>query len=374
MLAYGRCGKRWEVPWAASCGAVERHTPEWVPGAFAAYHPVAFSWILGGLVDHACTAAAAAGDEAKLAAAAVPPPSPPSSTTAGGKGGTGGTGGGKEASRGSPLRGHILPVLRELVAAPLGIPPGEVFIGRFPVTDDYRLARIETMAPEALAALRRPPGIAEAAGPLRRAGGLVRWLELHVAAAVEGPFLAWFCGLPWFRRVCLPSSNGQCSGRAVGRIFGALANGGAVFTSFDFGGAGGGGGGSDGKKKGGVATNERVVEAETVRLVRDRLKASHEGPPLPNQHPDGDYPDIRARLSCGYFPWACPDLHGKAGADGTVLNHEGMGGSMVYADAESGLAVCILKNVYEPLSALSGSISPDACEIAAQIRAEFGVE
>ena len=50
-----------------------------------------------------------------------------------------------------------------------------------------------------------------------------------------------------------------------------------------------------------------------------------------------------------------------------------MGGCCVFADPNSGLSVCILKSVYEPLSALGGSISPDACEIAAQIRGGLGL-
>ena len=123
------------------------------------------------------------------------------------------------------------------------------------------------------------------------------------------------------------------------------------------------------------------MSPDALRRVRDRVASSIDPagpPPLANKHPDGDYGAAapRARLSCGFFPWASPDLHGRAGSGGTAtaLNHEGMGGSMAYADPETGLAICVLKNVYEPLSVLSGSISPDACEIAAQIRQELGIE
>ena len=46
---------------------------------------------------------------------------------------------------------------------------------------------------------------------------------------------------------------------------------------------------------------------------------------------------------------------------------------MVAADPASGLAVCVLKNVYEPLCVLGGSVSPDVCDLAAIIREAFGV-
>ena len=79
-----------------------------------------------------------------------------------------------------------------------------------------------------------------------------------------------------------------------------------------------------------------------------------------------------ARLSCGWFPWATVELHGKAAAR-HVLNSEGMGGSVAWADPSSGLAVAILRSVYEPLSALGGSISPDAVEMAAAVREGLGL-
>lgn len=45
----------------------------------------------------------------------------------------------------------------------------------------------------------------------------------------------------------------------------------------------------------------------------------------------------------------------------------------MYADPASGLSICVLKNVYEPLCVLGGSVSPDVCEITATIRAAFAV-
>ena len=66
------------------------------------------------------------------------------------------------------------------------------------------------------------------------------------------------------------------------------------------------------------------------------------------------------------------ELHGATAAR-HVLNAEGMGGSASWADPRTGLAVCIAKNVYEPLSALGGSISPDVIACAAELRLALGL-
>merc|ERR1712216_119082 len=142
---------------------------------------------------------------------------------------------------------------------------------------------------------------------------------------------------PWIRRICLPSSNGCFTARAVGRIFGALANGGSVVSPFA-------------NQKPTLSSVQRLCEASIIERLQGMVNNTS---PLPNTHPDSDDAQ-RARMSCGYFPWASPELHGKAGWNGTVLNHEGMGGCMVYADPQTGLAICIFKNVYEPLSGLGG--------------------
>jgi len=51
-----------------------------------------------------------------------------------------------------------------------------------------------------------------------------------------------------------------------------------------------------------------------------------------------------------------------------------MGGTAAWADPAEGLAVAVLKNVYEPLSALGGSISPDVVACATELRAALGLE
>jgi hypothetical protein len=44
-----------------------------------------------------------------------------------------------------------------------------------------------------------------------------------------------------------------------------------------------------------------------------------------------------------------------------------------WADPQTGLGVCVLKSVYEPLSALGGSISPDVVVLAAELRLALGM-
>jgi len=123
----------------------------------------------------------------------------------------------------------------------------------------------------------------------------------------------------------------------------------------------------------GKAAEDRFVSAAAVAALVARVRASQASPKLADDHPDGTFPDIKARETCGFFPWACPDLHGAAGARGAVLNHEGMGGCMAYADPDAGLSVVVLKNVYEPLAVIGGSVSPDVCELANAVRAGLGI-
>ena len=97
---------------------------------------------------------------------------------------------------------------------------------------------------------------------------------------------------------------------------------------------------------------------------------------VPSLHPDTGLRErldpLPARLSSGWFPWAWPELHGGQSAR-VVLNCEGMGGNASWADPVSGLGVCVLKSVYEPLSVLGGSVSPDVVRIAAEIRTALGL-
>jgi CubicO group peptidase (beta-lactamase class C family) len=43
----------WRRHWEAGISWIEEYEPEWVPGTRAAYHPMSYSWIVGGIVERA---------------------------------------------------------------------------------------------------------------------------------------------------------------------------------------------------------------------------------------------------------------------------------------------------------------------------------
>jgi len=122
--------------------------------------------------------------------------------------------------------------------------------------------------------------------------------------------------------------------RAVGRVFGSLANGGLV-EAFDPDTAGhsaaplvsghaagstlGGGGkkGSKADKHAAGGTTEgsgaskgcrpmaRFLSGAGLAAWFERVAASCDPStaPLPHAHPDGTFPELRARMTCGFFPW-----------------------------------------------------------------------
>jgi len=138
----------------------------------------------------------------------------------------------------------------------------------------------------------------------------------------------------WFGRICLPSSNGMVTARALGAVYGALANGGQL------------------------ADGTRILSAEVVAELR--RCAADEGQDV------GSFPP-GARLTCGFSPWLGAQVEANVGANNVgedagsggglgacgrldVLGHTGMGGCCAYADLSTGLAVCVLKNAFSPES------------------------
>jgi len=419
LWAWATSGRRWRAAWRTLVSATERASPAWEPGTFAAYHPISFSWILGGLMDSALKAphrsasdsTKPASDSTKLANA---------SSSAGQSAGQSlGVDLDESDPMGGPQPGSVSEAVRALVALPLGIPPSELLVGRAPVPGprkavgqaqgaesqsvDHLLAKLESAAAQVPSPGHWRKSQSFGGGGGGGGGGLTlkRWFELRVSAPLEGLLLALLLNAPFWRRLCLPSSNGLMTARAVGRVFGALANRGAAkpleqggkgsFAAFGTRGASRRSPAArragprereeeeEGEEEGGEE-EQRVVSAGCLAGVAARMRSSCDPAKPPEvrwEHPDGDEseaPGARARMSCGFFPWASEPLHGMCGRTGVVFNHEAMGGQMAYADPKSGLAVCVLKNSYEPLCVLGGSVSPDACEIAAAIRKALRVE
>mmetsp|Transcript_15693 Transcript_15693/g.29316 ORF Transcript_15693/g.29316 Transcript_15693/m.29316 type:complete len:424 (-) Transcript_15693:50-1321(-) len=286
--------------WSRMVREVENTPPSWPPGTFAAYHAVSFSWIMGGLIDSITE---------------------------------------------SPNPASIYDFLHTNLCDPLSIPRNDVHCGM--VNDDL-VNRIAATEPTPLTKkLRRSKGAQDEPGASRN-GSFSRWIQLNIIGPLEGSLVAGFIGLRSWRLQCLPGNNGCFTAAAIGKIFGALAN-------------------------GGEADGHRFVSENVCDSVRERIKGKHSDVKIKFDHPDGEYADSVARRSLGFFPWSSKDLHGEQYTDG-LFSTEGMGGSFAYADRENKLSIVVCKNVYEPLSVLGGSISSDSCDLAKTVRNYYGIK
>lgn len=146
---------------------VGRLTPEWSPGAWAAYHPVSWSWIVIGIC-HGCTGR------------------------------------------------HIRDVFVEDVATPLASTTC-MHLGVLPPQERRRVVRM--VRPSILQLWRSSAGAALST-LMRVVRVLVAYLEALIMTTIFNSRV--------FEAVCLPSSNGFWTALAVARLYGALANGGRV--------------------------------------------------------------------------------------------------------------------------------------------------
>ena len=86
---------------------------------------------------------------------------------------------------------------------------------------DSRIAALER--PRAFLSFGRTRG-AEDDTSASAAGSLRRWLELFVLAPTEAAVLCTVCNMNFFRRICLPSSNGVVTAKAAAKMYSVLAN------------------------------------------------------------------------------------------------------------------------------------------------------
>ncbi len=117
-----------------------------------------------------------------------------------------------------------------------------------------------------------------------------------------------------FRQACLPGANGHFTARALGKVYGALANGGEI----------------DGVR---LVTSDRIAQMQKLRTAEiDRVLLA----PI--------------RKNTGFFLGGLgPDLegnlvHGPMGPNEGAFGHPGAGGSVGFADPDLGLGVGITIN------------------------------
>jgi CubicO group peptidase (beta-lactamase class C family) len=216
---------------------------------------------------------------------------------------------------------HIRDVIAEEIAAPLGV-AAEMYVG-IPADVTDRLATLESMpspppnAPNPLAALPPDHDLFKAMPPTSP----VEWNDMAV------------------RRACLPSANGHFTARALARMYGALANGGAI---------------------------------DGVRLVSpERIDEMYR---LQTESPDRVIPGaLPIPKGIGYWlggAWAPGGAPSFMGGRRTAFGHPGAGGSAAWADPEVGLSVAVTLNKMQP-DMLGGGI---AFQVGDLIRRGLGLE
>ena len=147
------------------------------------------------------------------------------------------------------------------------------------------------------------------------------WPLTCCLALLEGALFSAIANWRVFLAVCLPSSNGIFTARALGKMYGALANGGAL------------------------ADGTTVLRAATVAGLQRRA-----------EDPAEDVPGWPApgRNTCGFSPWIGAQVEdgrphrAPVGRRLAILGHTGMGGCCAYADLTTGLALVVLKNAFTP--------------------------
>jgi len=205
--------------------------------------------------------------------------------------------------------------------------PGSLHIGRLP---PERWADTAVLEPA-------PGGM----GVWARACGRPLGLGWRLLSVVESLLFRKVGNSLFWRTACFPSSNGFLNGAAVARMYGALANNGSVEAP-------------DGSAL-------RMLRQETVDELREMLADRARW--LPRESGQSS----ESRVSGGFSPWWNERLHGSNAP--RCFGHNGMNGCAAYADPDAGLALVVLKNVYDPQLAYDGP-GDDVAELFAAVRAE----
>lgn len=209
---------------------------------------------------------------------------------------------------------HIQDVVEKEIARPLGV-SGEMYIG-IPDGVEERLASLKTADPPA------------ADSPMAQVP------KDHDFFKAMPPNMGWNFNDMEVRKACVPSANGHFTANALARMYGALANGGAI----------------DGVR---LVSPERIALMSAIQV---------------------DSPDrvlmMPMRKSIGYFNGGkMMGMHGATGPRETAFGHPGAGGSIAFADPEAGLSVGITINKMLSTLTAEGPVY-ELCEL---IRNEFGV-
>mgnify|MGYP003386920169 FL=1 len=423
-------GTDWREAWRAGERFVEAMAPEFEVGVYARYHPLSFSWIMGGILQRVLLR-----HRRKLMDSSE------------GKSSDSDGDGERERESESNSGDHNCPhwksvsdIVKDTVGAACGCET-DMFIGLPSLSpEDAPAARLSLLSRVALLEPLRPwcyqyPNpMSELRAPMRAAGENMRmakslsrlptWLQRLLAlvsyffflvlAVIEGVLCCAIGNCNIWRGICLPSSNGYFTSQAVAVMYGALANGGVVEVAVPPSSS------SKGELEGNcVQTKDKDKDKDedsnvksassrspsrTTRSTTKLAKKEEEEKKKRPQDGEGMKVHLQAqtgaqagvqqvrvfsqaavdqvfsevedatthvpmydchtdraswgRHSKGFSPWPLPTLHGSEHMAST-LGHQGMGGCSSFGCRATGLAVCVLRNVYDPLVISEGAVKVD---------------
>lgn len=312
----------WRSAWETGVRWVEEAEPHWVPGTEAKYHVLSFSFIAGGIVERAAgthiteitrEVATLLGEKEGLHLGCVPDTTRP---------------------RVTKLR-RLWGLLRPPPKAPATTcSTTPIMTSAHYATDDGEPSKALDHA-TTTATTSTTTGATATPEPQI---GCVRRLFLYL----EMFLLPSFANSSWWLGFCLPSSNGVFNARAVGKMYGALANNGAII---------------DNPLGGSSAVTRKLISPQTCAAIVSTIS----DPANTLETPRG-----AARLGLGWRPW----LDGSVtGASQAVLHHSGLGGSFGFADpGPAKLGVAVLRNGYTPVALNLDPVCQTTREICSLIR------
>ena len=339
VMAFRRGG--WRGHWNEGIEFVEQYEPEWTPGTRAGYHPMSYSWIVGGIAEAVdAIDEKQRGDESEdeeSVRSRGSGSSGSSSSSSCGSGGSGGSSGSSSSSSscsssssssrttGSRIGRHLSDIVRDDIARPLGF-EDEMFMGRLPSSDRGRVIRQIPLVPPS-----------------------VEGRKERFNAGCDSRIMTTLANSSMWSQMCLPSSNGFFTARSVAAVYGAWANEGSV-TSVDSSSAfmsqHGGGGGPERVRtqehcRDRVQLLSRSMTLEVAARIADDTRLA---PATTSRFATKGTSGYRDSL--GFHPYAHEEVELYGDNAAHTIGCSGAGGNIAFADPVSGLSLVVLKSDY----------------------------
>jgi CubicO group peptidase (beta-lactamase class C family) len=312
VMAFRRGG--WRGHWDEGIEFVEQYEPEWTPGTRAGYHPMSYSWIVGGIVEAVdAIDEQQRGDESEdgESGRSGGGSSGSSSSSSCGRGGSSSSSS-RSRTTGSRIGRHLSDIVSDDIARPLGF-EHEMFMGRLPSSDRGRVVRQIPLVPPS-----------------------VEGRKERFNAACDSRIMTTLANSSMWSQMCLPSSNGFFTARSVAAVYGAWANEGSVTSD----------GGPERVRtqehcRDRVQLVSRSMTLEVAARIADDTRLA---PATTSRFATKGTSGYRDSL--GFHPYAHEEVELYGDNSPHTIGCSGAGGNIAFADPVSGLSLVVLKSDY----------------------------